>query len=43
MKLIESIFLKKEIEAERKKNLKEKRDLRKTLLTDGLLTTNSEE
>jgi len=36
MRMIESIFLKKEKEDERKKQLKEKRELRKNLLPDEL-------
>jgi len=35
MKMYESLFLKKEKEDERKKKLKEKRDLRKNLLSDA--------
>jgi len=36
MRMIESIFLKKEMEDVRKKQLKEKRELRKNLLPDEL-------
>ena len=35
MKMYESLFLKKDKEDERKKKLKEKRDLRKNLLSDA--------
>lgn len=40
MKMIESLFLKKEREDERKKQLKERRELRKNMLSDAQATIN---
>lgn len=40
MKMIESLFLKKEREDERKKQLKERRELRKNMLSDAQATVN---
>ena len=40
MRMIESMFLKKEKEDERKKQLKERRELRKNMLSDAPVSNN---